>query len=244
MPRVRAGAPLPRPQLTMTMVMQPSASQVRQDVATLKGLLDDWTPPLRYSKQLLIKETKRSFYEHVDTREGDKEWKEWSANYRRGKQPLQRSGKLFSIIKNPNTWRTWRKGSQGGVDINIQRLPWYWEIHQFGYPPEAAGGWESMSPAQRKQLATNVFVRLRKSGFFKGSRLTVKEQGERAIELAKIEATMDAVIPKRGFIAGGANTPVAAQIEKVLGQWAADSIQIYRWRKSGVGSSHLILREI
>lgn len=241
MPLNRSGNPSGvLPDWDFAVIMEPSAAQVYQDVLKLEGLIHDWTRPMQYSKQILIDETKRGFYEQLDPRT-DEPWQDWSPNYKKhGSAILRRTGKLFGSATNPSNWLITRTKTDGTIQLNVSRLPWYWQIHQFGYPPEGSkGAFENMPVGRQRQLVANTFKRLFSSGQLKG--MNKNEAISHAAKTARLEMN-EVLIPKRGFIAGGRKSD--EKIYTVMDGWARDAIRIDRWRKSGRGSSRLVMRSI
>lgn len=222
MPRARSGRVTPLPDFGFNVVSKPSLMQIRQDILTLEDNMGDWIRPMQLSKQMLIDDTKRAFYNEVDPREGDKPWAPWSYDYaKRVKHgsKLRRSGKLFRSVTNPNNWRVNVKPGFGDIQLNTYSLPFYWTPHQFGHPPGYTGS------AQQRVKIINRFDQLSKGDSYKYAKLAKKNP----------------LIPKRGFIGGG--PAVQGAIFNVFDKWAENTIRIDKWRNTR-GNIRLTMRNV
>ena len=219
MPRVRAGRVTALPDFSIKTITKPSLGQIRQDILTLEDNIGDWLRPMQFSKQILIDDTKRAFFEEVDPRKGDTPWVPWSRDYAARVShttKLRKTGSLFRNATNPGNWLVSVKRGFGDIQLNTSRLPRYWTPHQFGNPPGYEGRADqevAYLNALNKAAGTDEkkFARLRRKNPF---------------------------IPKRGFIGGGQNAQNAIFV--TFDEWANDAIRISHWR----GSSGRLVKRV
>jgi hypothetical protein len=203
--------------------MEPDEEEFRLDMMLFAQNVSDYSKPLRYSKQIIIEDTKKTFRLERDPETGDK-WKPLSDRALRVPRYgiLQRRSTrrfMYRSVTNKNHYGI----SKAGVWFNQSKLPEYAVYHQ--QDEKAAGGRAvTLTKGAIEQRARSIQAYEQKHKLRPTSGKGLVTRAIRELREEATEGTGE--IPQRRFL--GVSKLAQRDLIGTFDAWAKDAIIIYK----------------
>lgn len=202
--------------------MDPSPEQLRHDLLLLSRRISDYNLPLKYSKDYIIEDVKKTFRLERDPVDGSK----WPPLSRRAELVprygmLQRKSTRRAMYRSVTARNAYRV-SKEGVSFNSSRVPKYAGAHQQDdrLPPPAF----TLDTIYARAMEIREYNIKHNLPLMRGPELR-----DKAIKSLKDEhdaRQSEGKIPQRRFM--GVSAFANQQLQNVFDDWAKDAIIIYK----------------